>query len=54
MTGNTDILRLLLQHRLDDEEELEDDNDEDGDSPADINNASLLEGKQILNCTQFF
>ena len=33
MTGNVDILRLLLQHRLDEEEEdFEEDEDEEEDT----------------------
>lgn len=37
MTGNAEILRLLLQHRLDDEEDEsdEDDHDEENDTRLD-------------------
>jgi hypothetical protein len=45
MTGNSDILRLLLQHRLDDEDGQEVESDDDGENQTDINNASLLEGR---------
>ncbi len=43
MTGNADILRLLLQHRLDEEDENFDDEDDDDDKDTRCDSTKFLQ-----------
>ncbi len=43
MTGNADILRLLLQHRLDEEDENFDDDDDDDDKDTRCDSTKFLQ-----------
>jgi hypothetical protein len=53
MTGNADILRLLLQHRLDEEDENFDDEDDDDDKDTRYDSTKFFTTVKFYSCNSF-